>query len=127
MTKSTTRKWMLWGGIAIVLIAIICLAIKSKNAVPKDSVSLDVEVVDVVTHPNSSTAELVVLNGEEINGIIIQGDTKIYRPDGKRIRITDLKAGQRIQAIVGPDVFYEPYDQYIRCYKIKIYSEKQGE
>ena len=80
---------------------------------------LEAEITGI-SLPEKGYPSLTVLDGTGTKGIILQKETRIFSSEGKNIPITDLHEGQTIRATVGPDVMYEPYDTYLRCYKIEM-------
>jgi len=108
-----------------IIVIIICVICFVKNLPPKGSHILDVEIVNIIIPDGGKTATLTFLNGGKTNGAIIREDTRIYSSDGVSIKVADLLIGQNIRLTVGPDVFYEPYDTFIRTYKIEVLPKAQ--
>ena len=119
MAALRQNKRNFWTAVLVVSFLAALVGILCWQNDPPVRLVLEAEITGI-SLPEKGYPSLTVLDGEEPKGIILQKETRIFSPEGKNIPITDLHEGQKIRATVGPDVMYEPYDTYLRCYKIEL-------
>lgn len=126
MKSKTAKRWLL-AGITVILLAAAGLrfyfTVIQEAEYPENATVLeDVEIIkihllDDAVHDYDS---LEIMRNEKHESITVGASTKIYDDTGKCISIEDLEVGQHITAYVDSLVIYEPWQQYLTCYKIVV-------
>ena len=88
---------------------------------PSNVLNFEAELIEVKDSNETFPIVLTVNRGGEEKKVHLQRDsTMITDKNDMPLQIQSLIPGQRVELYVTPDVFYEPIETYICCYKIMI-------